>query len=69
MAFWTQSSFVRHVDILVSNRETGVVSVTRTESGCVRAGQTGYAPGQGPGVGASASSSTLVSNSRKPRLR
>lgn len=69
MAIWTESSFVQYSDTLVPESETRVVSVTWPESDRFSPAQSGYAPGHGPGVATTASSSTLVSKSLKPRRR
>lgn len=67
MAIWTASSFVRHADTPVPGFGTGVSFGASAAIVRASAGQAGYAPGQGPGVATSVSSSTLVSKSLKPR--
>lgn len=67
MSIWTESSFIHDADTLVPKCGTGVSSLTCVAGRLARKVQAGYAPDHGPGAATSGSSSTLVSNSLKPR--
>lgn len=64
-----QSTFVRDLDESILHSETEWRGSRERAHAMVGFESAGQAPGHGPGVGASRSSSTLVSNSLKPRRR